>query len=67
MALCILFYSGVSTYVGLYGSGLFNFGFYVSLPNLFGCYLGFDVPTSFIFMVFFINYDEDFASYPTRP
>ena len=31
-ALCILLYSGVSTYVGLYGSGLFNFGSYVSLP-----------------------------------
>ena len=33
-ALCILLYSGVSTYVGLYGSGLFNFGSYVNLPTL---------------------------------
>ena len=50
-ALCILLYSGVSTYVGLYGSGLFNFGSYVSLPTLFACFLGFDVPTSsFIFI-----------------
>ena len=47
-ALCILLYSGVSTYVGLYGSGLFNFGSYVDLPTYF---LGFDVPTSsFIFI-----------------
>ena len=30
-ALCILLYSGLSTYVGLYGSGLFNFGSYVNL------------------------------------
>ena len=45
-ALCILLYSGVSTYVGLYGSGLFNLGSYVSLPTLFACFLGFDVPTS---------------------
>ena len=39
------------TYVGLYGSGLFNFGSYVSLLALFACFLGFDVPTSsFIFI-----------------
>ena len=44
-ALCILLYSGVSTYVG------FNFASYVSLPTLFTCFLGFDVPTSsFIFI-----------------
>ena len=50
-ALCILFFSGLSTYVGLYGSGLFNFGYYVNLPTLFACFLGFDVPTfSFIFI-----------------
>ena len=50
-ALCILLYSGVSTYVGLYRSGLFNFGSYVSLPTLFTCFLGFDIPTSsFIFI-----------------
>ena len=54
-ALFILFYSGASTYVGLYGSGLFNFGSYVSLPTLFTYFLGFDVPASFIFIenVFF--------------
>ena len=33
--LCILLYSGVNTYVGLYGSGLFNFWSYVNLPTLF--------------------------------
>ena len=39
------------TYVGLYGSGLFNFGSYVSFPTLFACFLGFDIPTSsFIFI-----------------
>ena len=27
--------SGVRAYVGLYGSGLFNFGYSVSLPTLF--------------------------------
>ena len=37
------------TYVGLYGSGLFN---YVSLPTLFACFLGFDIPT---FSVIFIE------------
>ena len=37
-ALCILLYNSVSTYVGLYGSGLFIFGSYVSLPTLFACY-----------------------------
>ena len=52
-ALCILLYSGVSTYVGLYGSGLFNFGSYVSLPTLFACFLGFDIPTSFILLKMF--------------
>ena len=31
----------------MHGSGLFNFGSYVSL---FACFLGFDVPTSFIFI-----------------
>ena len=47
-ALCILFYSSVSSYVGLYGSG---FGSYVSFPTLFACFLGFDIPTSsFIFI-----------------
>ena len=36
------------TYVGLYRSGLFNF---VSHLTLFGCFLGFDIPTSsFIFI-----------------
>ena len=34
------------TYVGLYGSGLFTFGSYVSFPTLFACFLGFDIPTS---------------------
>ena len=39
------------TYVGLYGSGLFSFGSYVSLPTLFAWLFGFDVPTSsFIFI-----------------
>ena len=39
------------THVGLYGSGLFNFGSYVNFPTLFTCFLGFDVPTySFIFI-----------------
>ena len=40
------------TYVGLYGSGLFNFGSYVSLSILLlACFLGLDVPTfSFIFI-----------------
>ena len=35
------------TYVGLYGSGLFNFGSHITL---FACFLGFDIPTSFIFI-----------------
>ena len=36
------------TYVGLYGSGLFNFGSHLTL---FACFLGFDIPTSsFIFI-----------------
>ena len=39
-----LLYNGVSTYVGLYGSGLFNFRSYVKLRTLFACFLGFDVP-----------------------
>ena len=35
----------------MYGSGLFNFGSYVSFPNLFTFFLGLDVPTSsFIFI-----------------
>ena len=52
MALCILLYSDVSTYVGLYGSGLLNFGSYSSLPTLFACFWGFDVHTlSFIFIL----------------
>ena len=34
-------YSGVSTYVGLYGSGLFNFWSYVNLPDLVRILLGF--------------------------
>ena len=57
-ALCILFYSGVSTYVRLYRSGLFNFGSYVSFPNLFACFLGFDIHTSsftFIENVFYLR------------
>ena len=49
------------TYVGLYGSGLFNFRSYINLPTLFACFLGFDIPTSsfifienvFIILVFF--------------
>ena len=37
--------------VWLYGSGLFNFGYYVSFLTLFGCFLGFDISTStFIFI-----------------
>ena len=42
------------TYVGLYGSGLFNFGSHLTF---FACFLGFDIPTSsFIFIgnVFFL-------------
>ena len=50
----ILPYSSVSTYVGLYGSGLFNFGSYVNLPTLFICLLGFNVPTSFLFILLFL-------------
>ena len=51
-ALYILLYSGVSTYAGLYESGLFNFG---CLPTLFACFLGFDIPTSFILLkIFFL-------------
>ena len=53
-ALCILLYSGLSTYVGLYGSGLFNLG----PPNLVHIILGFDVPTSssiFIEMFLYIH------------
>ena len=50
IAHCSLFYSGVSTCIGLYGSGLFNFGCYVNLPTLFAYILGFDVPISFIFI-----------------
>ena len=54
--LCILLYSSVSTYVKIYGSSVFNFGSYVSLPTLFACFLGFNIPTSsFILLkMFFI-------------
>ena len=34
--LCILLYSSIRSYVELYRSGLFTFGYYVSLPTLFG-------------------------------
>ena len=34
------------TYVGLYGTGLLNFGSYVNLPTLFTYFLGFDILTS---------------------
>ena len=34
------------TYIGLYGSGLFNFGCYINLPTLFTYFLGFDIHTS---------------------
>ena len=49
---CILLYSGVSTYVGLHGSGLFNFGSHLTL---FACLLGFDIPhlLSFLLEMFF--------------
>ena len=49
---CILLYSGISTYTyeELYGSGLFNFGSYINLLTLFAYFLGFDIPTSFIFI-----------------
>ena len=47
---CSALYSGVSTYVGLYGSGLFNFRSFVNLPTLFAYFLGFDIPTSSIFI-----------------
>ena len=52
-------YSDVSTYVGLYGSGLFNFVYYVSLPTLFAYFLGFDIPASsfmFIENVFYYSF-----------
>ena len=45
-ALHILLYRGVSTYVGLNESGLFNFRCYIKLTTLFAYVLGFDVPTS---------------------
>ena len=47
-AICIyiLLYSSV----GLHGSSLFNFGSYVNLPTLFTYILGFDIPTSSIFI-----------------
>ena len=38
------------TYVVYYGNGLFNFGSYGNLPTLFAYVLGFDVPTSSIFI-----------------
>ena len=53
------------TYVGLYGSSLFNFGSYVSLPTLFTCFLGFDIPTSsFIFIenVFYYSCIREYGS-----
>ena len=34
----------------LYGSGLFNVGSYVNLQTLFAYFLGFDIPTSSIFI-----------------
>ena len=49
------------TYIGLCGSGLFNFGFcmYINLPTLFAYVLGFDIPTSIfivsVSIVFFLN------------
>ena len=46
------------TYVGLYGSGLFSFGSYVSFPTLFACFWGFDIHTSsftFIENVFYYS------------
>ena len=63
---CILLYSSVSTYVGLYGSSLFNFGSYVSLLTLFACFLGFSIPTSsFILlkMFFIINNNNNMNRY----
>ena len=54
-AICILLYSSVSTYVGLYGSGVFNLGSYVSLPTLFACLLGFDIFFHFIENVFYYS------------
>ena len=43
-------------HVGLYGSGLFNFGSYVHLPTLFACFFGFNIPTSsFILMKMFFT------------
>ena len=41
------------TYVGLYGSGLFNFGSHLTL---FTCFLGFDIPKSSIMLleIFFV-------------
>ena len=49
-ALCILLYSSVSTYVGLYGSGLFNFGSYVNLPTMFWVLTSLLPTSSFIFI-----------------
>ena len=58
---CILLYSGVSTYVGLYGSGLFNFGSHLTL---FACFLGFDIPTSsFIFIGLLFLYIYIYKAY----
>ena len=50
-----LLYNGVSTYVGLYRIGLFNFGSYVNHPPLFAYFLGFDVHPfpSFLLKMFF--------------
>ena len=42
------------TYVGLYGSGLLNFGSHLTLL---ACFLGFDIPTSsFILLEMFFYY-----------
>ena len=54
----------VNTHVVLYVSGLFNFGFYVSLPTLFACFLAFDVPaSSFVFIenVFSLFYNLKYS------
>ena len=50
-SLYILLYSGVSTHVGLYGSGLFNFGYCVSL---FACFLASLYFLSFLLKMFII-------------
>ena len=42
-----VFYSSVSTFVAFYTS---DFVSYVSFPTLFACFLGFGIPTSFVFI-----------------